>query len=326
MKTMKKIMATALCLMGTLCAEAQAVRTVLTAEVYGWTQEMVRFDCAQTPFLSAEFHRNPGEVHHYAFDLEEPACMFVNGREQVLLCPGDSVHVKLTYNGKNIVERIYSGTPAGVAQNQLWASLNQEKQKLRFKQQLLTCLVLDTKPAKRIEDARAIHAIAQTMIDTAQVAQEAKQYIMATIDNDLYLSLMEYPQMYAKGRGLAIEQQGIGNYWTVLGDWKPQPTPTMLLNPDYINLLMRYYVYENERLAHAEGRVWTRESKFEDMYAGFAQFFLQDEVRDAVLYNLICNFIRMGKEIERVDPVLKDYLEKYNHKQAYREILESLMQ
>ncbi len=327
MKTRKRIVLALCCLCGAFAAYAQGTRTVLAAEIVGWNQEMVYFDCVQSPLLHAEFHRNPGEVHHYAFELEEPACMLINGREQVLMCPGDSLHVRLAYSGKKVSETVYSGSDRACAQNRLREDIDKAKAGMRFKQQLMTCLVLDQKPAKRLEDARTIYSRAMAMTDSATlVPAQVKEYIRAGLEYDLYNSLMEYPQMYANGRGMAIEEQGIGDYWTILGDWKPAPTAVQLLSPEYIGLLMRYYIYENERRAHAEGRQWKREEKLEDMYTSLANFYTAPEVRDAVLYTLISNFIRRGQEIERVEPIVKDYREKYNVKKAYLEIIDSVLE
>ncbi len=306
---------------------AESKKTTFSAEVYGWKHDMVDVQCVQTPLLSAEFHTNPGEEHLYSFKTERLVCMLVNGRVPVLLMPGDSIHAVIHYEGKNVRDIQFCGDASAVNQNRLMSDLNQLKVDMRFKQQLMTCLVLDTKPATRIADARTVHGKGVDLINGADnVPAEAKEYLLASLENDLYFSLMEYPQMYENGRKQPIAEQGIGDYWTLLGQWQPNPTKTMLDNPDYINLLMRYYIYDNERKAHNAGTTWAREENFEDIYAALAGYFTQAEVRDAVLYHLICNFIRRGQEIERVDPIMKDYKEKYNTNTAYTEILESLLQ
>ncbi len=305
----------------------QSKKTTLSAEVYGWKHDMVDFQCVQTPLIRAEFHTNPGEEHLYSFETPNLVCMLVNGRVPVLMMPGDSIHVVVRYEGKNVGDIQFSGDAAAVAQNQLMADIRQMKTDMRFKQQLMTCLVLDTKPAERIAAARTVHAKGMERINSADgVSAEAKEYMTASLDNDLYFSLMEYPQMYENGRKQPIAEQGIGDYWALLGGWEPKPTKTMLGNPDCINVLMRYYIYDNERKAHNAGKAWQREGKFEDMYNALAKYFVQTEVRDAVLYSLICNFIRSGQTIERVDPILNDYKEKYNANKAYLEILDSLLQ
>ena len=41
---------------------------------------------------------------------------------------------------------------------------------------------------------------------------------------------------------------------------------------------------------------------------------------------MLSNYIRNGKDIERVEPFLKEYKEKYNVDKSYAAILDSLMQ
>lgn len=66
-------------------------------------------------------------------------------------------------------------------------------------------------------------------------------------------------------------------------------------------------------------------NEFEAMYGELAQFY-DGAVRDAVLYNVICNFIRGGKEVDRADAIIKDYKDKYNKNAFYAKVLDSLMQ
>ncbi len=322
----KQLITLSLCFLS-LVGYAQSMRTVFSAEIYGWQHNMIDFQCVQTPFISQEFYTNPGEEHHFAFETDELVCLLVNGRVPFLLMPGDSIHAVISYEGKKASEIQLSGTPSAVSQNQLMQDIRQLKTDMRFKQQLLTCLVLDTKPAARIADARALtERVKEFSSGYTDIPSDAMDYINAGSEADLYMSLMEYPQMYENGRKQPIAEQGIGDYWTITGDWKPQPTNAMLENPDYISLLMRYYVYDKEREAQKTGQPWEREKRFEEMYAAFADYFTDETTRDAVLYNLICNFIRGGQEIERAEPIIKDYKEKHNRNKKYASILDSLFQ
>ncbi len=322
----KRLFAFSLCLLCALTGLADSKKTTLSAEIYGWQHDMVDFQCVQTPMIHAEFYTNPGEEHLLSFETDELVCLLINGRISVLLMPGDSVHAVINYEGGKMSDIQFSGDEAAVSQNRLMYAIRQLKTDMRYKQQLLTSLVLDTKPAKRIADSHTLMARATEMADKTQnIPAEAKDYVMSTVEADLYMSLMEYPQMYESGRQQPIAEQGIGDYWTLIGDYKPAPTAAKLANPDYITLLMRYFVYDKEREAAKNGEKFERKGKFEDMYAEFAEYF-EGATRDAVLYNLICNFIRGGREIERADPIVKDYLEKYNIKKGYADILNSLLQ
>ena len=61
------------------------------------------------------------------------------------------------------------------------------------------------------------------------------------------------------------------------------------------------------------------------MYKELASFY-EGELRDFVLYTLLVNFIRNGKEIERADVLVKDYKERYNINKEHMHILDNLLQ
>ncbi len=314
------------CLLCTMAGTAQTKKTTLSAEIYGYQPEMIYFDCVQTPFLRAEFHTNPGEEHLYSFETDELLTLLINGRNVVLLAPGDSLHVNIQYDGKNVQSMEFSGTEQAVTQNRLYRDIYNLKRDMRYKSQLLTCAVLDVKPKARIDDSRILLAKVQEMVKAVQgLNADAAEYILAETDGAVYNSFMEYPPMYQETRKKPIAEQEIGDYWTLMDGYTLRDGNIALSCPEYISLLMRYVVYAGEKKAHENGGTYVRPAKFEDMYKEFAGFY-DGDIRDAVLYNLICNFIRSGKEIERVDPILADYREKYNKCGKYLEVLDSLLQ
>ena len=324
---MARIVFLFLCFFASLANSMSAqTKTTLSAQIYGYQQEMVYFDCVQTPLIRQEFYSNPGEEHVYSFETEDFVCMLINGKTRILLQPGDSLHVNMRYEGKN-VQVEYSGSEQAVANNRALQGIDMLKRDMRYKSQLLGCAALDIKPKDRIQDSRTLLQRVTEMLakPETQVSEAARNYLMADVESDAYMSFMEYPVMYASIRHLPVEQQEVGDYWVFMDNYTVRNDKEALLNPSYISLLMRYCFYEKEKQAHKQGTAYAIPTRFESMYEELAAFFT-GEARDAVLYNLICNFIRAGKEIERVDPVLKDYKEKYNKKPQYIQILDSLLQ
>ena len=299
-------------------------KAVLSAQVYGYQQEMVYFDCLQTPLIAAEFHTNPGEEHLYSFECEGLMCLTINGRTTVMLLPGDSLHVEMNYEGKN-AKVDYSGTERAVHNNRLLKSIDNLKRSLRYKSQLLGCVALDIKPKARIDDSRTLMEKATALIEKSQASEEAKNYARAIIDYDVYMSFIEYPVMYASVRGLAIDQQEIGDYWSITEGYTLRTDKEALRCPEYASLLMRYCFYQNEKAAKAKGEEYAMPTKMEDMYRELAACYEGDH-RDYVLYTLLRNFIMNGKEIERADALYKEYIEKYNTSAFHKGILEMLLQ
>ena len=317
-----------LCVLASFVSEISAQsKATLSAQIYGYQQDMVYFDCVQSPLIRQEFYSNPGEEHVYTFDADGLVCMLINGKNRFLLQPGDSLHVEIHYDGRNVKNVEFSGTEVAVNNNRQFYNIEMLKRDMRYKSQLLGCVALDVKPKDRIQDSKVLLQRVKEMLDVqaANLSKEAYNYMVADVESDAYMSFMEYPVMYASVRHLPVEQQEIGDYWKLMEGYSIHNDNASLQNPSYIGLLMRYCFYEKERKAHEQGAAYTMPSRFEGMYEELASFY-SDDARDAVLYNLICNFIRAGKEIERAEPLLKDYKEKYNKNTQYIQLLESLLQ
>lgn len=313
-----------------LCLPTQAQqqnRTVLEAQVYGTQQEMVYFDCLQTPTVRAEFHNNPGEAFHYAFTTEfSPVVMLVNSKTQVLMNTGDSVHIVVRYDGnKRNVE--WSGTESAVAANRMSQEVRNICQKLNYKTQLLSCAALGITPKARIDSAKIM--IAQVNALAGKYKGKADDrlvaYILAEQEASAWMSFIEYPPMYADIRRQPIEDQGIGDYWTLMDGISLRDDDVALTCPDYGALLIRYSLYAQERDAIKAGKTYERPGKLEGIFEAVKATY-SGKQRDFALYTLLCNFIRNGREIERAMPLYKEYKEKYNTRKAFVGILDQLLQ
>ena len=322
---MKRSLLLALVAVFALCGAVTAQeKTTLSAQVYGYQRDMVYFDCIQTPLIAKEFHTNPGEEHLYSFECEGLVCLTINGRVNVILQPGDSLHVDVNYDGKNVKVE-YSGSERAVKNNRLMKSMETLKRSMRYKSQLLGCVALDVKPKARIDDSRTLLQKATAMIEKSAASIEAKNYIAAMIDYDVYMSFIEYPVMYASVRGLAVAEQEIGDYWNITEGYVTRSDAEALNCPEYASLLMRYCFYMNEKAAMESGKQYSMPKVMEDMYKELAAFYTGEQ-RDFVLYTLLRNFIMNGQEIERADALYKDYAGKYNGNAFYKGILEMLLQ
>ena len=322
---MKKRLLFALVSVFTLLTTATAQqKTTLSARIDGYQRSMIYFDCMQTPLIAQEFHTNPGEVHVYSFDSENLVWMTINGNAGVMLQPGDSLHVDVVYNGKNVKVE-YSGSERAVNNNRLVKSIENLKRSLRYKEQLLGCAALDIKPKSRVDDSRVLLEKAKALIEKSQASPEAKNYVMAMIEYHVYMSFIEYPVMYASVRGLAVEEQEIGDYWNIMDGYVVRGDAESMNCPEYASLLMRYCFFMNEKAAKEAGKAYAMPTMMEDMYKELAAYY-DGAQRDFVLYTLLRNFIMNGREIERADVLYNDYVEKYNSNVFYKSIIDMLMQ
>jgi hypothetical protein len=320
----KKLLSVLIVAFAVLTSATAQQKTTLSACIDGYKRSKIYFDCMQTPEISQEFHTNPGEEHVYSFDTDNLVCMTINGNTSVILQPGDSLHVDIVYNGKNVKVE-YSGSERAVNNNRLVKSFENLKRSLRYKEQLLGCAALDIKPKSRIDDSRTLLEKAKAIMEKSPASVEAKNYVMAIIEYNVYMSFIEYPVMYASVRGLPIEEQEIGDYWNIMDGYVVRSDVESLNCPEYASLLMRYCFYMNEKSARERGETYKMPTMMEDMYKELAAFYNGGQ-RDFVLYVLLRNFIINGREIERADILYKDYVEKYNSNAFYKSIIDMLLQ
>ena len=320
----KRVLLACVAVLGMFAVATAQQKTTLSANIDGYKRSKVFFDCMQTPMISQEFHTNPGEEHIYSFDCEGLVWMNINGNTGVILQPGDSLHVDVVYEGKNVKVE-YSGTERAVSNNRLVKSIENLKRSLRYKEQLLGCAALDIKPKSRIDDSRVLLEKAKALVEKSAASPEAKNYVMAMIEYHVYMSFVEYPVMYASVRGVPVEEQEIGDYWSIMDDYVLRNDAESMNCPEYASLLMRYCFFMNEKAAKESGAAYAMPTMMEDMYKELAAFY-NGEQRDFVLYTLLRNFIINGREIERADALYSDYIEKYNSNAFYKGILEMLMQ
>lgn len=322
----KALAACLLCLAPVFTATAKDVKTTLSVQTYGYRGDMVYFDCLQTPLIREEFYSNEGEEHVYSFDTDKPVVMVVNGRTNFFLQPGDSLHANIRYEGKQVLPVEISGTESAVSANKLTLGVEDLRKNMRYKSQLLGCVALDIKPKARIEDSRVLLAKVKEMTAGADKSvSKAAAYITAEVEGRVYESFMEYPVMYADVRKVPVDKQDIGDYWSLMEGFKPADDDVSLSCPEYVSMLMRYCFYINEKKSKGAGETYAMPQKFEDMYAELAKFY-DGDVRDAVLFTLICNYIRGGKSVERAETVISDYKKNYNKSPYYAKVLDSLMQ
>ena len=156
-------------------------------------------------------------------------------------------------------------------------------------------------------------------------ARYNSNYLYAEYEAIVYGSYIEYPPLYADTRHVPIEKQGIGDYWNIINDYQPRADLASLRCMPYSEFLILYCFYKRTKEAHAAGKTYTRPNSLEGLYKELSTFFDGNQ-RDATLFLILSNYIRNGKEIEKVEPYLKEYKEKYNLNKEYAAILDSLMQ
>lgn len=301
--------------------------TTLSTEVFGYPGNKIYFDCVQTPLIRAEFYKNPGEVHSYTFETSTPVALTINGRNKVLLAPGDSLHVVLRYTeGQKRPHMQVSGSASAVLANKVLEQIGEVKRKLNYKDQLLSALVLDVSPQERLQQAKQLLEQTEQMIAQEGSTNPALlEYIQAEVEATAYLSMIEYPLMYEEARKKPIAEQGIGAYEGLLQGVELRESEGALASPEYLSFLIRYSLYDLEQKKKSAGEAFEPPITLEGLYSILSEYYGGVQ-RDGTIYQLLINFIRNGKEVERVLPLVEDYKQKYNINKAYIEVLDRLLQ
>ena len=167
------------------------------------------------------------------------------------------------------------------------------------------------------------------IIDQAgnKCSQAIADYILAETDAAVYLSFMEYPVMYEDTRKVPIDQQEIGDYWSLMYNFSLLSTSSAMRCPEYASMLMYYCFYSNKKTARSRGEQYTMPRSFEETFDQLAQFApFDDRQRSFVLYTLLTNYVRNAKDIDKIDSYVQQYLSRYNKDQEQADILESLLQ
>lgn len=321
----RALLSALLALLLTLPLPAQEKRTVVCAEMEGYKQDKVLFECVQTPFVRAECDSCTHKEHHFAFLADRPLMIMINDRTPAFLMPGDSLHASIFYEGR-VVMVTYSGTAEAVNAANLICDAENVRRQMRYNLQLMGCAALKIQPKARITDSFTLLSRIERMMQVAKlrVAPEAIAYLRAATEATVYYSLMEYPPLYARIHDIPIEEQGIGDYYSLMDGYQILTDEVSLSCPEYVVMLMRYMVYDKERSAHLRGEKYRQPQTLETMYEELADYF-DGPTREAVLFRLICNFIREGKEKERAAPLIKDFREKYNPDPRYLDIIRYLL-
>ena len=309
-------------------AAGKAVKTTLNCRLYGFRAETLYVDCINDPQIRKEFAPNPGEDLTLTFTTDR-MMVFTVFETEVMVEPGDSLCVDIRYGSQSrrpeSVE--FTGSPKSVIENQIFQSLENFRLAMKYRDRLLSCAVLGVTPAERFADSeKMLQRVNETLArNKKKVSKAFANYTGAYYDALYWMSKLEYPVMYAALCRTPIEEQGIGDYWTIDKGLKIRKDEASLSCFPYYELILRYCNYCYERKAAAKGETYERPDQLEEAYEQLASFY-KGSVRDAALYALLGNYIRQGQQIERADNLMPDYLKNYNQNKQYAATLNALMQ
>ena len=305
----------------------EKVKTTLSCQIYDYRGEMIYYDCVQTPFIRAEFHNNPGESHVYEFETDDIVTLIVNGREQFVMQPGDSLHAKVTYEGRNYTAVEYSGTPQAVLIANTLHRIRMHRREVRYKANLPAALVVLTDPIAyhqaSLDEWRAEKAILNEI--KAEIPERVYNYLLSELDAIFLPNLIMYPYACAAYQKKELKDCIADDYWTALDDYQLRDDEASLRNRNYMSFLPSYAKYEICKRNGCDPATFktsqSRESEYEEL-AGFYEGALRDAALFVIIYN---GLVGDGRDFELCRNLSKDYLKKYNISKEYKQILKEIM-
>lgn len=300
--------------------------TYLACKIDGFKGPKVFMDCS-SPNLSKQFTSVEGQLYEQRFETSESLAFMINGSLEVFLQPGDSLVVTLAYGERRYEEVDFSGTDNAMLQNELIQEMISAKRALRYKDNLLACLVVETKPVDRHNDSKKLLARAKSIIEVGKgtLSPEFSEYFLAGAEAAYMGSMIKYPVMYHEVKKMPFEEMGIGNFWDIDKDYKLRESKAAIMNPEYARFLMDYMAFTKSKAANAKGTKYAEPRDLNGMFEALSTTYT-GPVRDAVLYSLLNGYVRGGKDLEKAEPLIARYAKEFNKNKTYIEELNKMMQ
>lgn len=307
--------------------EAKERPTVISAEIYGYVRDKVHFNFLEKEDINMEFPYKEGQVMEFTVDLDDVTTLVLNTFIEMYLQPGDSIHVKLTYDGTRYKSVEFSGTPGAVA---ICSAINKKEmlqRERRYKTNIPAMLVTQT-------DAKKFHAATvQEVKDEKEIISRVKDQVdprvynmaMAGIEGTLLTNLLTYPYASADFHKKKLEDCLAEDYWTALDGYELRTDEASLRNRVYMSFLLPYKEYMREKEARDQGKSYQPLTSLEDQYKDMAVFY-KGTLQDAALFVLLYNSITSNGDFNVIEKLVKDYLKKYNKNKEYKKVLNQVMQ
>lgn len=306
---------------------AKKAPAIVTAEIYGYQKDMVYFDFREKDGINMEFPYREGQRMEFMVNLDDITTMVLNTFIEVYLQPGDSVHVKVTYNGRNYDRVEFSGTPEAVAINSKVHETELLQRERRYKTNIPAMLVI-------LVDAREFHkATLREWKDELAIIEQVKDQIhprvyrmaISQIEGTLLNNLITYPYASSEMHRKKLEDCMADDYWTALDGYQLRDDEASLRSRAYMCMLSPYKEYMRMKAARAAGKEYKAPKSLEEQYRDIADFY-NGSLRDAALFVFLYDSLAAGKDFNTLDKLVQNYFKKYNKEKEYKQILTQVMQ
>ena len=308
-------------------AKEKGKQTYVSMEVYGYQGRSIYFDFMEKNDANVDYPYKEGQLMEVTANLDDITMLNVNMWVNMCLQPGDSLHAKVTYEGRNYTAVEYSGTPQAVLIANTLHRIRMHRREVRYKANLPAALVVLTDPIAyhqaSLDEWRAEKAILNEI--KAEIPERVYNYLLSELDAIFLPNLITYPYACAVYQKKELKDCIADGYWTALDDYQLRDDEASLRNRNYMSFLPSYAKYEICKRNGCDPATFktsqSRESEYEEL-AGFYEGALRDAALFVIIYN---GLVGDGRDFELCRNLSKDYLKKYNISKEYKQILKEIM-
>lgn len=322
---MKKVIFIVLCCAWCMAAKAKET-THIRVIIQGYTEKMVGFQFVENASLNMEYPYVENQVMEFDVELDGITMMKINGWVQVCLQPGDSLQVKIDYQGKVYKNVEYTGSPMAVCTGNFFHQLREWRNERRYRLNVPSALVLRKDPGEYYTETLKEWKTESALLEQLKghLSDELYLYLLSEIEGTLLPNLLIYPYAFADAFHQQPEEILPDGYGEVLDTYKIREDKISLQNQAYVAFLTPYMRYMQSKQEKTMKPDYAPVKDLEKEYGNIVGFY-KGQARDVVLYAFFYKAMREKKEFEVIEKLMKDYFKKYNLNKTYKTSLKEMM-
>lgn len=312
----------------TIILPAQAQKpTYINAEFHGFIRsKMVYFDFMEKEEANAEFPYMEDQAVSFSVKLDDITMMKVNSFIEVCLQPGDSIDIKVVYEGKNDKTVEFSGTPRAVLLNTQLYKMRRSQISHRYKANIPAALVTMVGAKDFYQATLTQWKEEAALLDEIkeQISIQEYNYLLSRIEGELLTNLITYPEAVSSFTGKNLADCISEGYWNVLDNYKLRDDEASLRERGFMLFLGTYKDYMRKKAAREKNETYTPSTSLQEEYTDLVDFY-EGPQRDAVLFAYLYNSLARNQNYQEAESLTKDYFKKYNKNKEYKKILTKVM-
>lgn len=307
---------------------AQAKKaTYISGKFHGYIRsDRVFFDFIEKEEANTEFPYMEDQEVSFSVELDDITTMKVNSYIEVCLLPGDSLHIKVVYDGKNDKSVVFSGNASAVLLNTQLYKMRRSRIANRYKANIPASLVTLVGAKDHYQNTLKQWKEEVGLLDEIKekISIQEYNYLLSKVEGELLTNLLVYPEAVSSFSRKNLEDCLTEGYWNALDDYQLRDDEASLRNRLYMLFLETYKDYMRKKTAREKNQSYTRSLDLKAEYSDLADFY-EGSLRDAALFTYLYESLAKNRDYKEIESLTKDYFKNYNKNKEYKKILTKVM-